>query len=89
MSAWAFGEEKLYLQMRRALARLEQTVDSTEPDWNLLYERQQNWSRWNNWSGSWRTNQDRDAYESADGDGGTSQESPSWSDREEREKYDV
>ena len=69
--------------MTRALVRLEQTVDSTEPDWNLLYERQQNWSRWNNWSGSWRKNQDRDAYESADGDGGTAHGAHSWSDREE------
>ena len=28
--------------MTRALARLEQTVGSTEPDWNFLYERQKN-----------------------------------------------
>ena len=45
MSAWALREEKVYLQMTRALARLEQTADSSEPDWDLLYERQQNWSR--------------------------------------------
>ena len=70
--------------MTRALALLEQTVDSTEPDWNLLYERQQNWSRWNNWSGSWRKSQYRDAYESADVDGDTAQDAHSWSDREER-----
>ena len=82
----ALREEKVYLQMTRALARLEETVDSTEPDWNLLCERQQNWSRWNNWSGSWRKNQDRDAYESVDGDGDTAQEAHSWSDREERDR---
>ena len=35
MSAWALREEKAYLQMTRALARLEQTVDSTELDWSL------------------------------------------------------
>ena len=45
MSAWALRAEKVYLQMTRALARLEHTVDSTELDWNLLYDRQQNWSR--------------------------------------------
>ena len=28
--------------MTRALARLEQKVGSTEPDWNFLYERQKN-----------------------------------------------
>ena len=39
MSAWALREEKVYLQMTRALTRLEQTAESTEPDWNLLYER--------------------------------------------------
>ena len=71
MSAWALREEKVYLPMTRALARLEQTVDSIEPDWNLLYELQQNWSRSNNWSASWRTNKGRDAYESVDGDGDT------------------
>ena len=51
MSAWALRAEKVNLHNTRALARLEQRADSTEPDWNLLYERQQNWSRWNNWSG--------------------------------------
>ena len=45
MSAWALRGEKVYLQMTRALARLVHTVESTEPDWNLLYDRQQNWSR--------------------------------------------
>ena len=75
--------------MSRALARLGQTVASTELDWNLLYERQQNWSRWNNWSGSWLTNQGRDAYESVDGDGDTAQEAHSWSDREERDGHEV
>ena len=33
---------QVYLQMTRALAPLEQSVDSTERDWHLLYERQQN-----------------------------------------------
>ena len=45
MSAWALRGEKVYLQMTRALARQEQTAEAIEPDWNLLYERQQNWSR--------------------------------------------
>ena len=89
MSAWALREEKVYLQMTRALARLEQTADWTEPDWNLLYERQQNWSRWNNWSGAWRTNQGRDTYESVDGECDTAQDAHSWSDREERDGYEV
>ena len=53
--------------MTRALARLEQTAESMESDWNLLYERQQNWSRWNNWSGSWCEDQGSDGYESDDG----------------------
>ena len=75
--------------MTRALARLEQTVDSTEPDWNLLYESQQNGRRWNNGSGAWRTNQGRDTYESVDGDGDTAQDAHSWSDREERDGYEV
>ena len=74
----------MYLQMTRTLASLEQTVDSTELDWNLLYERQQNCNRWNKWSGAWRTNQGRDTYESVDGDGGTAQDAHSWSDREGR-----
>ena len=64
MSAWALREEKVYLQMTRALARLEQTAGSLEPDWDMLYERQQNWSRWNNSSRSWRTNRDHEMYES-------------------------
>ena len=88
MSA-ALREEKVCLQMTRALARLEQTVDSTEPDWNLLYERLQNWSSWNYWSGAWRTNQGRDTYESVDGDGDTAQDPHSWSDLEERDGYEV
>ena len=70
MSAWALREEKVYLQMTRASARLEQTADSTEPDWDLLYERQQTRSRWTNWSGSWRTHQKGVTYESVDCDGG-------------------
>ena len=74
MSAWALREEKVYLQMTGALARLEHTVESTEPESNFLYCRQQNWSRENNWSGAWRTNQGRDAYESIDGDGDTAQD---------------
>ena len=77
MSAWALREEKVHLQMTRALARLEQTPDSSEPDWDLLYERQQNWSRWNNWSGSWRTN------------GDPAQEAHWWSEHEERDMYEV
>ena len=89
MSAWALREEKVYLQMTRALARLEQTVDSTELDWNLLYERQQNWSTWNNWSGAWRKNHDLDAYESYDGNGDTAQDAHSWSDHGERDGYEV
>ena len=89
VSAWRLREEKENLQMTRAFARLEQTGDSIEPDWNFLYERQQNWSRWNIWSGSWRTNHDRDAYESVDGDGDTAQEAHSWSDREERDGYEL
>ena len=52
MSAWALLEEKVYLQITRKLARVEQTADSTRPDWNLVYERQQN------------QNQDRDVYHS-------------------------
>ena len=68
MSAWALSEEKVFLQTTRAFARLEQTVGSTELDLNLLYERRRNWSRWNNWSSSWRANQDCHAYESVDGD---------------------
>ena len=89
MSAWALLEEKVYLQMTRALARLEQTAGSSEPDWNLLYERQQNWSRWNSWSGSWRTHRGRDVYESVDGDGDTAQEALSWSEHEERDEYET
>ena len=38
MSAWALREERVYLQMTRALARMGQTVDSTEPDPKLLCE---------------------------------------------------
>ena len=45
MSAWARREEKVYLRMTQALARPEQMADSTEPDWNLLHERQQKWSK--------------------------------------------
>ena len=60
--------------MTRALARPEQAADSTEPDWNLLYGRQQNWSRWNNWSGSWRAYQGRETYQSVDGDDDNGQE---------------
>ena len=56
MSAWALREEKVYLQMTGSLARLEHTVESTEPESNFLYCRQQNWSRENNGSGVWRTN---------------------------------
>ena len=36
MSAWALREERVYLQMTRALARMEQTVDLTEPDLELV-----------------------------------------------------
>ena len=36
MIAWALREEKVYLQMTRALARLEQNTESIEPDRNLL-----------------------------------------------------
>ena len=79
----------MYLQITRALAPLEPTVDSTEPDWNLLYGRKQNWTRWNNWSDVWRTNQGRDTYESVDGDGDTAQDAHSSSDREERDGYEV
>ena len=86
-SACALREVKVYLQITSALARLEQGADSTEPDWNLLYERQQNWSRWSNSSGSWRTNQGRDAYECVDGDGDTAQEAYSWSEHEERDGH--
>ena len=57
MSAWALREEQVCLQMTRALARLEQTADSMEPDLKLLCERQQNWSKWNGWSGSWRAHE--------------------------------
>ena len=45
MSASALRGEKVYLQMTRTLALQEQTAESIDPDWNLLYERQQNWSR--------------------------------------------
>ena len=41
------------------------------------------------WSSSWRINQGRDAYESVDGDGDTAQDAHSWSDREERDGYEV
>ena len=92
LSAWALREEKVYLQMTRALARTEQTANSSETDWDLLYERQQNWSRWNNLSGSWRKNWGRDWYESVDGDGytgDTAQEAHSWSEHEERDEYET
>ena len=79
MSAWALREEKVCLQMTRALARLEQTTDSTEPNWKLLYERLQNWSKWNGWSGSWRAYQGREMHECVDGDYDTARESCSWS----------
>ena len=48
-SAWALREEKVYLQMTRASGRLDHTADATEPDWDLLYERQQRRNRWNIW----------------------------------------
>ena len=89
MSAWALREEKVYLQITRALARLEQTAEAIEPYWNLLYERQQNWTRWNRCSNSWRTNRGNDAYESVDGDGDTAQEAHSWSEHEERDVHEV
>ena len=41
------------------------------------------------WSSSWRINQGRDAYESVDSDGNTAQDAHSWSDREERDGYEV
>ena len=90
MTAWALREETVYLQMTRALARLEQTVDSTEPDWNELYKSQQNGRRWNNGSGALANGiKGRDTYESVDGDGDTAQDAHSWSDREERDGYGV
>ena len=84
-----FVKRNVYLEMTGALARLEHTVGSTEPESNFLYCRQQNWSRENNWSGAWRTNQGRDAYESIDGDGDTAQDTHSWSDHEERDGFEV
>ena len=41
------------------------------------------------WSGSWGTNQCRDACESVDGDGDTAQEAHSWPEHEERDGYEV
>ena len=89
MSAWALREEKKDLQMTKSTRTFEQTVDSTEPDWKLLHERQQNWSRWNNWSGAWRTNQGSDTCESVGCHGDTAQDEHPWSDREERDGYEV
>ena len=71
------------------MTSLEQTAESTEPDWNLLYERQLNWSRGNHWSGSWRTNQGYDAHESVDGDGELTQEAQSWTEHEERDEHEL
>ena len=88
MSGWALREEKVYLQMTRTLARLEQTADSTEPDRNLLCE-QQNWSRWNNWSGSWRAYEGRETYECVDGGDDTAWEAHPWSENEERDENEV
>ena len=55
--------EKVYLQMTRVLVRLEQTVALMAPDWNRFCACQQNWSRRNNCSGSWRADQSNDGYE--------------------------
>ena len=68
---------------------MERTVDSIELDWNLLYERQQNWSRWNNWVWRLANTQGRDTCESVDGDDDTARDAHSWSDREERDGYEV
>ena len=66
MSAWALREEKVYLQLTRALTRLERTAEATEPDWAMLYVGRQTRSGGNGWGGtrwddvvSWRHNHDQ------------------------------
>ena len=86
MCAWALREERVYLQMTTALARLEQTADSTEPRWNLLSKRQCKGGIWNNWSGSWRAYHGRETFESVDGDDDIAREAHSWSEREKRDE---
>ena len=82
MSAWALRQEKVYLQMTGAHARLEQTADSTEPDWHVLYERQK-LEQMEHWSGSWRAYQGRETSESVDGDDDTAREAHSWSEHDD------
>ena len=73
---------KIYLQMTRAPTRLEQTAESTEPDWNLLFERQRTWSKENSWTDSWREPHGRQTYDEGDAEEAISLEVASWSDHE-------
>ena len=41
MSAWSLREENVYLQMTRALTRLERTAEALEPDWAMLHDSRQ------------------------------------------------